>query len=502
MYTYPQHTSINTNYAKAQHDPANDNQGSSKDESQGSSKPDRKLDNPEHADHPEGTDRPEGADCFERADSPESFHRPEGTDCIERADSPESAYRPESADHDVTWIARTSMIIITLIGLITDWPLEIAAYISGDSRKNEPQNYFSCFQWVYVIIRFIVAIMGLLVQTITCLRRDRLDQDNIIQENNASKEVKCNETSQIFSAIIVPDVIILVIFIGLLVRKGISTHTDIIDLAEAVKFTKQPDKYMTWLFPILFIVYIFFSLGISVGNMFAFNITDNDVVLHSVWGSSISGSWKTVLIILSVLGFFAFDLMYAQFILRYAYQCEMIIYFLEKIKNKVGVPRKVDRYANQDDALNDVEKAYDFLKKLDHNGTAVGYIMLFTTLNAINSIINLLNEGNTVPQETAILARFLQWFFLTMCILHQAAKVNAASKTLHETGLPMYRRPILFDGNDENQTRLAYKHVSSIHLKANLFIIAVHPRLPYVIGVLTVFTLVLGSSFKWYEHIL
>ena len=49
--------------------------------------------------------------------------------------------------------------------------------------------------------------------------------------------------------------------------------------------------------------------------------------------------------------------------------------------------------------------------------------------------------------------------FLTMCTLHQVAKVNAASKTLEETGLPMYRLPILFDSNDQNQTRLAYTNM-------------------------------------------
>ena len=252
--------------------------------------------------------------------------------------------------------------------------------------------------------------MGLLVQTITCLRRDRFDQ-NTIQENNATKEVKCNGASLIVSAFIVPDIIIFGILLGLLVRKYALTHTDIINLANAVKLTKQPDKYMTWLFPILFIVYMFFSQVISIVNMFTFNIMDNDVVLSSVWGKNISGSWKTVSITLSFLGFIAFDLMYAQFIMRYAFQCEMIIYFLEKIKNKLRAPRDMKLYTKQNDALNDVKKAYDFLKQLNHNGTAVGFIILFTTLNAIKSIINLLNEGNTVGQETAILVRFLQWVF-------------------------------------------------------------------------------------------
>ena len=469
---YPQDTLLNSNYAETQLDLANENQGSSE---EGRSEEGRS----EEGRSEEGRSE-EGR--FEEG----NFE-----------DGRQGSSKSENSDPPVrTWNIRTP-----LIGTITDWPWKVAAYITGDSNNNRPMNHYSCCQWFYVIIRMAVAIMGLLVQTITCFRRDRLDQ-NIIQENNASKVVKCNDTSQLFSAFIVPDVIVLSILIVVLVRKWRFTHEDITNLINKLtddQFTKkQPERYMTLCFPIFFIVYMLFSQVVSIMNMLAFHITDNDVIMHSKWTNNISGSWKIVLIILSFLGFIAFDLIYAQFVMRYAYQCEMITYVLGEIKNKIDKYM----YANQNDALKDVKKAEDFLKQLNDNTIAIGYITVLTTFRAIISIISLLNKGHTVFQEIAIVARFLQWFFLTMCTPHETARVNAASKALEKTGLSMYRPPVLFPDNDEDQTTLVKTHVSSISLKAKLIGFAVHPWLPFMIVILTVFSLELGSGFKWYEHIL
>ena len=423
----------------------------------------------------------------------------------------EGSSSENSEDETRTWEARTPMWIIMLTGIFTDWPWEIATYISGDSESNAngPQSCLSCLQWSCVFIRFAFVILGLIAQTLSCFRRDRLDQ-SIIQENNATREVKCNETSQVFSYFIVPDIMIFLIVLVLLIKKFTGkcsmelAHIDIINLVNEIKLTKQPEKYMTRLFLALAIVYMFFSQGVSIGSMFAFNIVDDDTIIDSEL-KHISGSQKTVLIILSFFGFIAYDLIYAQIIMRYVFQCEMNIYFLEKIKDKVGLLREnddINYYANQDEALNDVEKAYDFFKQLNRNGTAVGIIILITTLQAINSIISLLNKGNTYWQETALLARSAQWVFLTMSTLYQAAKVNKASKTLHEIGLAMYRRPVLFEGNEEIQNRLVYKHPYQITLKAKLFGISINPWFPYVIFILILFTLIVGVGFKWYEHVL
>ena len=189
-----------------------------------------------------------------------------------------------------------------------------------------------------------------------------------------------------------------------------------------------------------------FSLAVSFINLVAFAIMNDDVIIHSEW-NNYSGSSKKCLISLSFFGFVAFDLIYVQFIMRYACQCKLNIYYLEEIKNKTDNSRKETRdndnhtYINQAAALDDVEKAYNYLKQLNDNSTGVG-IILITTLLATNSVISLLDKESTFLQEVALAARSFQWVSLTMFTLYYAAEVNRTSQTLHDTGLSMYRRPI------------------------------------------------------------
>ena len=90
--------------------------------------------------------------------------------------------------------------------------------------------------------------MGLIVQTLTCFRRDRLDE-SIIEGNNGSKSVQCNGTSQAFIAFVIPDLIILEILLWLLLWKfkgkccKVCIDRDIIDLVKEVN-NKKPDIYI------------------------------------------------------------------------------------------------------------------------------------------------------------------------------------------------------------------------------------------------------------------
>ena len=185
-----------------------------------------------------------------------------------------------------------------LIGAITDWRWEIAAYISGDSESYRPKNRFYFFQWFYVFMRLALAIMGLIVQTLTCFHRDRLDQ-SIVEGNNGSYAVQCNETSEVFSTFVISGIIISVVLICLLLAKFKwqlcrslkLTDEDIKSLFDVINLRK-PGKYVTQVFPILFSCYMIVSLVASIANLAAFHIADDDdVIIHSEI-NNISGSSK------------------------------------------------------------------------------------------------------------------------------------------------------------------------------------------------------------------
>ena len=68
----------------------------------------------------------------------------------------------------------------------------------------------------------------------------------------------------------------------------------------------------------------------------------------------------------------------------------------------------------------------------------------------------------------------------------------------------MHKQPVMFRGDKDGNNRVmneCYIHAAAITLKAKLFGIYIHPWFPYVIIVLILFTLMVGSGFKWYEHL-
>ena len=188
------------------------------------------------------------------------------------------------------------------------------------------------------------------------------------ENNNASKLVECHEASQLFSAILVPDVIIFLLLLWFLLRivRRFCKPSDLNNLVDEIRLKKKPDKFMNVLFLLIPIIYVTVSLVASIINLFAFNFVDDDVIIH--WpGTSIYGSSKATLVVLSLIGFIAIDVFYIQLIIKYAFQCKLNIYYLEEIIRKIDNlevirssiqnHRNIETYKNQGDALKDIKRA-------------------------------------------------------------------------------------------------------------------------------------------------
>ena len=96
------------------------------------------------------------------------------------------------------------------IAVITDWPWEIAKYVTSICEWEIPVQV-KYFQWIYIFMQILLAFFGLIAQAISCFCRDRLDNNFIHtrNDNDSNKLVECHESSQLLSAIIIPDVIFL-----------------------------------------------------------------------------------------------------------------------------------------------------------------------------------------------------------------------------------------------------------------------------------------------------
>ena len=353
-------------------------------------------------------------------------------------------------------------------------------------------------------MRILLAFVGLIAQAIICFRRDRLDNDFIHTrtDNDSNKSLECHESTQLFSAIIIPDVIFLLLlsWVSLHPLFCKDNNEDLSKLVREIEtIERQPDEYIKYIYPLIPLVYLAASQTASIIDLFVFNIAQSDVVIHLSSDTNISGSLKIIIIATSFLGFIAFDLFYTQLIVRYSLQCKLNSYFLQAIKKKIEATENNGRYRSQTTAIEDVEKARNFVNQLNTSSITLGVGIMITAVQAINCIINFLDKGNTIIQAVALLFRLSHWLFIT---LFQAALVNCESLKLRETGLVMRRMPVIFHNNDEHQNNILNTYASLITIKAKLFGFTVHTWFPYVIMILIALTLTVGSRFKWYENIL
>ena len=215
---------------------------------------------------------------------------------------------------------------------------------------------------------------------------------------------------------------------------------------------------------------------------------------------------------------------YLQVIMRYAYRCQMIIYYLQIIKQKVNDFKTAKRtneqaikdqsigdqeiehdvgYENQkvkdcqEDIKDNTETAHTFLKQLNASSGTIALVIIIAAFQAANCAVILLCNEITYPQAVAVTLRLILWGFLAVFPFHKAAGVNIASKKLRDLGWDMHR-PSLACHCDSNGSNNGV-HVS---LKARVFGISVNPWLPYLVVILLLLTVMVGSKFKWYEHVL
>ena len=429
------------------------------------------------------------------------------------------------------WASQRKKYLAFYVATITDWPWEVAAYISRyefeDVDDHDQQRYHELVArvlgCVYIWVRLaVIVIFGLPARAIVCVGRDRLDKIflQIEESNGTEKYVECHEPSQLLSNFIIPAAIVLFLVIWVSWRTAFCNKLNccLVNLDEWIKSLVDeikskclyPDKCMQLFFTIIPVAYVMLSLLITIGNFLAFKVVDpynGNVVMD--WGETeVSGTWLNILISFSFAGFIAYDLVYIQLIMRYAFQCKMITYFAEYIVNDLQETQNeveneyqdqneeemVDHkiYKKQDQ---DIKKLQKHLKQLNSSTTAVGIVNLLTAYRVTNCIINLVGEESTITsthfQIAALAARTGQWVFLLLFTIFQPATTNAALQELRETRLAIYRKPPGF-GNDE-----------SYGLNAKLLGITINPWFPFIVIFLMLFLLIVGPlGFKLLQYFL
>lgn len=436
----------------------------------------------------------------------------------------------------------------------TDWPLEIARYISipdtipQDSSNDTAEEEFRCsFQWliiwpVVVIFRLSFIVTAVVSQLMTCFRRDQISRNFTVVEihNISMKKLNCDEKCDVISGILIPDMVIVLLafwvyfglkFGGQYCRgcfgwkelNSVMKADSIGSLSKLVKAVREKllEKTLIPAYTVIPSTYIVLSQIVSGLYFYAFKLANEDVVIQApLGGPTLGKDIKYGIIALSFVGFIALDVLYLQVIMRYAYRCQMIIYYLQIIKQKVSefktakkktkdqspgdqeIERDVE-YENkqfkgsQDDMKDNTETAHTFLKQLNASSGTIALVIIIAAFQAANCAIILSSNDITYLQAVAVTLRLILWAFLAVFPFHKAAGVNIASKKLRDLGWEMHRQSLAChcDTNESNNG----VHVS---LKARVFGISVNPWLPYLVIIILLLTIMVGSKFKWYEHVL
>ena len=459
--------------------------------------------------------------------------------------------------------ARASSCLKTsLVYLFTDWPWEIAQYavmpntIPKDSKtpKGEAEEGdFRCsIEWLLlwpaiILFRLSFIIIAVVTQLMTCFRRDRISTNftMVLIHNTSLKKLTCNEKSEVISSLLIPDMVIVLlafwVYFGLKfgsqycrgcfgwkelnsVMKADTTGS--LNTLVIAARPKLIEKAVTVIYTVIPFVYIILSQVVSIVYLEAFKLANEDVIIQApLGGPTLGKDLKYGMITLSFVGFIALDVLYLQVIMRYAYRCQMIIYYLQIIKQKVNEFKTVTETNEQrikDQEMRDhqeiqldegfenqklkdhqksimeqTETAYTFIKQLNASSGTIALVIIIAAFQAANCAVILLCNEITYPQAVAVALRLILWAFLAVFPFHKAAGVNITSKRLRDLGWDMHRPSLAchYDPHGLNNG----VHVS---LKARVFGISVNPWLPYLVTILLLLTIMVGSKFKWYEHVL
>ena len=430
----------------------------------------------------------------------------------------------------------------SLVWFFTDWPWDIAKYISlpdtipKDSsndiaREEESKCSFKCL-FIYsavVIFRVSLILMAAIAQLMTCFRRDRIIANlTVIQVHHKNvSNLRCNETSEVIGGFIVSDtvIVLLAIWVYFGLKYGNQCCRDcgcrfgwkelnyvmeadsIASLSELIKAVREKllekrvlgTPAMVYIYAAIPFFYIVFSQGVSGIYLDVFHLVNNTVVIQPVGTAILRSALKDVVIAASCLGFIVLDLLYLQVIMRYAYRCQMIIYYLQIIIE--SAKNANEQKINYEDMMQKTETAHKFLKKLNISSGTIALVTIIAAFQAANCAFFLLSDDTKDStgyfQAVAVILRLILWAFMVVFPFHKAAGVNIASKELRDLGWVAHKQPLVYHCNSDGSNNGVH-----ISLKARVFGISVNPWLPYLVIILLLLTIMVGSKFKWYTDVL
>ena len=414
-----------------------------------------------------------------------------------------------------------------LMFIFTDWPWETVkkavkfSVTNTDQKKivnnftdastnadTKPSSTKCSIMWtIWTLLRLTFIAGGLALQVITCFRRDLISTDLVPIPNTNTTRLICDKRNEVIRGLLIPAFVVFLVAFWVYVVlkfsykrkcckwlgwKELTTATKADTAATLNKLVNavQSELKVTLLvkYSLFPSIYIILSQGVSVVYLILFQLWDEDVIIQMPLGHHDLDKSKRWLLCSAIIGFIAFDLLYVRVVMRYVYQCQMIIYYLKMIKHKV----KHNEHCNHKEAIEEVKKAKKFIRHLNASSGTTGFVTIIGLFQAVNCAFFLLSDEITYHETGAIMARLILFGFLAIYPFYKAAGLNVAAERLCDTGLDMH----IYSPYQESKKDVR------ITLKATMFGIYVQPWLPYLVLFVIFLTALVESRLKWYQIVL
>lgn len=336
---------------------------------------------------------------------------------------------------------------------------------------------------VYPIVLFVLLLGTGVTQQLTCFGRSDI---RVSHEVNI---VECDD--KIVSRTILRDALKLVAYLygiylfRFLEPEYLSTLMETVFLNYSTKHVKHSYSRLTStlrVFLALGILWIVFSFIVSLIRIRSLQLLQPNTTIRYLNPDHpqlpnpdhmlLYNALRYSLVFISLLGFVIFDLLYISVAINYTSQCQLIIFYIRSITDRV-----VTKAHSLQSAVKDIYHTSEFLHVLNRQVATIVTLCLFIFIRALcsasTSFVSALNIKRHDSVETPLVMvvavfNVLQWLTLTAAPVIQAARLTSACYGLRKLGLEIAARPYTYLDTPQEELDSFLLYTSSTNYSASL----------------------------------
>jgi len=238
-------------------------------------------------------------------------------------------------------------------------------------------------------------------------------------------------------------------------------------------------------------LWIVMSFAVRIMAAFTVGLFDEKTVIDWSPDFYLYDGVKIFLLIISMIGFVAFDMVYVSAVMNYAAQSEMNIYLLRAIRQLV----ETKEYTEIDNAIKDILECRQYLRVLNGKTATATALILFNlgslgilALITLDMISNEPNVPNIALGTVTAGLNSILWVGLVCFPFVQAARVTDTCEKLKATGPEIRARPLQYINTPQIELDSYITFLRAVRLRATMFGIPIYPWMVY--SVLVVFSFV------------